>query len=161
MRKIVSCFIAAMLVLPIHGLAQSTSTNNWTAVTTVPSGQKLVIELRNGKKVKGEFGGASETTVMVARGKNTENITRSDIREIYRENGGSAGKSTLIGTAIGGGTGAVLGAATGGCDGQFLCFGGRGVFAGILGVAGAGVGAITGFVVGKLRQKKVLIYEAT
>jgi hypothetical protein len=161
MRKIVSCFIAAMLALPIDGLAQSTSNNNWTAVTTVPSGQKLVIELRNGKKVKGEFGSASETTVTVARGKNTEDVNRSDVRKIYRENGVSAGKNTVIGTAIGGGTGTVLGAATGGCDPQSFCIVGRGGVAGILGVAGASVGAITGFVVGKLRQKKVLIYEAT
>jgi hypothetical protein len=161
MRKIVSCFITAMLALPIEGLAQSTSTNNWTAVTTVPSGQKLVIELRNGKKVKGEFGSASETSVTVARGKNTEELNRSDVRKIYRENGVSAGKSTLIGTTIGGGTGAVLGAATGGCDPQSFCIIDRGGVAGILGVAGASVGAITGFVVAKLRQKKVLIYEAT
>jgi hypothetical protein len=48
-----------MLALPIEGMAQSRSTNNRTAVTTtLPSGQKLVIELRNGKKVKGEFGSA-------------------------------------------------------------------------------------------------------
>ena len=47
-----------MLALPIEGMAQSTSTSNRTAVTTLPSGQKLVIELRNGKKVKGEFGSA-------------------------------------------------------------------------------------------------------
>ena len=161
MRKIVSCFIAAMLALPIDGLAQSTSSNNWTAVTTLPSGQKLVIELRNGKKVKGEFGSASETTLTVALSKNTEDINRSEIRKIYRENGVSAGKSTLIGTAIGGGTGAVLGGATGGCDPQSFCIIDRGAAAGILGVAGASVGAITGFVVGKLRQKKVLIYEAT
>jgi hypothetical protein len=135
MRKIVSCFIAAMLALSIDGLAQSTSTNNWTSVRTLPSGQKLVIELRNGKKVKGEFGSASETTVTVARGKNTEDINRSEIRKIYRENGVSAGKSTLIGTAIGGGGGAVLGGAIGGCDPQSFCIIGRGGAAGILGVA--------------------------
>src|SRR5262245_25931709 len=111
MRKIVSCLLMAMLALPIDGLAQSTSTNNWTAVTTLPSGQKLVIELRNGKNIKGEFGSASETTVTVARGKNMENINRAEIRRIHRANGVSAGKSTLMGTAIGGGTGAALGAA--------------------------------------------------
>jgi hypothetical protein len=161
MRKIVSCFIAVLLALPLDGLAQSTSTNNWTAVTTVPSGQKLVIELRNGKKVKGEFGSASETSVTVARGQDREDINRSDIRKIYREKGVSAGKSTLIGTAIGGGTGAVLGAAGGGCDPQSFCIIDRQGTSIILGVAGAIVGAITGFVVGKLRQKKVLIYETT
>src|SRR5262249_14382907 len=132
MREIVSCFIAAMLALPIDGLAQSTSTNNWTAVTTLPSGQKLVIELRNGKKLKREFARASETAVTVARGKNTEDINRSGIRKIYRENGVSAGKSTLIGTAIGGGTGVVLGSATGGCDPQSFCIIDRGGAASIL-----------------------------
>ena len=158
MRKTASCLIAATLVLPVQGLAQqSASTNNWTAVTAVPSGQKLVVELKTGKEIKGEFGSASETSVTLVRGKSTEDINRSDIRKVYRESRGSAGKSTLIGTAIGGGTGVVAGAASGGCT-QF-CIIGRGEATAILGVGGAGIGAITGFVVGKLRQKKVLIYE--
>ena len=160
-RNVVSCLIAVMLALPMDGLAQSTSTTSWATVATVPSGQKLVIELKTGEKLKGKFGSASETGMTLVRGKNTEDIKRSDIRRVYRENGVSATKSTLIGTAIGGGTGAVLGAATGGCDsGGIICFT-RGETALGLGIFGAGIGAITGFVVGKLRQKKVLIYEMT
>jgi hypothetical protein len=159
MRNIVSCLIAVMLALPIDGLAQSTSTNNWAAVATVPSGQKLVVELKTGKKVKGKFGSASETAVTLVRGKITEDINRSDIRKVYSENGVSATKSTLIGTAIGGGTGAVVGAATGGCDPNAFCIIGPGGSAALLGVLGAGIGAITGFVVGKVRQKKVVLYE--
>jgi hypothetical protein len=160
-RNVVSCLIAVMLALPMDGLAQSTSTTSWATVATVPSGQKLVIELKTGEKLKGKFGSASETAVTLVRGKNTENINRSDIRKVYSENGVSATKSTLIGTAIGGGTGAVLGAATGGCHpNDFLCVS-RGEAAALGVVLGAGIGAITGFVVGKLRQKKVLIYEMT
>ena len=159
MRNVFSCLIAGMLALPMDGLAQSASTNNWAAVATVPSGQKLVVELKTGKKVKGKFGSASETAVTLVRGKNTEDLNRSDIRKVYSENGVSATKSTLIGTAIGGGTGAVLGAATGGCDANDFCVTDRGDIAAVLGVLGAGIGAITGFVVGKLRQKKVIIYE--
>jgi hypothetical protein len=159
MRNVVSCLIAGMLALPMDGLAQSTSTNNWAAVATVPSGQKLVVELKTGRKVKGKFDSASETAVTLVRGKNTEDINRSDILKVYSENGVSATKSTLIGTAIGGGTGAVLGAA-GGCDpNDFVCSIDRGGAAAILGVLGAGIGAMTGFFIGKGRQKKVLIYE--
>jgi len=162
MRIVASCVIAGMLALPMDGLAQSTSTtNNWAAVTTVPSGQKLIVELKTGKKIKGKFGSASETAVTLARGKNAEDIKRSDIRKVYSENGVSATKSTVIGTAIGGGTGAVLGAAIGGCDPNAFCTIGRGGSAALLGVLGAGIGAITGFVVGKVRQKKVVIYEVT
>ena len=157
MRKLVSCFITAMLALPIDGLAQSTSTNNWTAITTVESGQKLVIELKTGKKIKGKFGIASETTVTLVRGKKTEEINRSDIRKVTRESGASATKSTLIGTAIGGGTGAGLAAATDGC--REFCIIDRGEAAAIFGVMGAGIGAVTGLLVGKARQKKILIYE--
>jgi hypothetical protein len=159
-RRIISCLIATTLVLPIEGVAQqSASANNWAAITTVRSGEKLIIELKTGKELKGKFGSASETAVTLVRGKNTEDINRSDIRKVYRENGVSATKSTLIGTAIGGGSGAVLGAAAGGCHpGDIFCTT-RGETAAILGVLGAGIGAITGFVVGKLRQKKVLMYE--
>ena len=157
MRKIASCLVAGMLAISMDGMAQSTLTNNWTAVTTVPSGQSVVIELRTGKKVKGKFGSASETSVTLVHGTKTEDINRSDIRKVSRESGGSAGKSTLIGTAIGGGAGAGLGAAAGGCDQS--CFIDRGELTAAFGVAGAGIGAVLGLVVGKARQKKTLIYE--
>ena len=159
MRKAVCCLIAVMLAAPMNGLAQSTTTNNWTAVSTFPSGQNLVIELKTGKKLKGKFGSASETAVTLMRGKKTEEINRSDIRRVSRENGVSAGKSTAIGAAIGGGAGAGLGAAIGGCDGRQICIIDRGGAAAILGAMGAGIGAITGLLVGKGRQKKILIYE--
>ena len=159
MRIIVSSLIAGMLATPMGGLAQSTSTSNWTAITTVESGQKLVIELKSGKKVTGKFGSASETGVTLARGKKTEDINRSDIRKVYREKGMSVPKRTLRGAGIGAGVGAVVGAAAGGCDGDSGCFIGRGEAAAATAVAGAGVGALIGFVRGLINHKKTLIYE--
>lgn len=137
------------------------STNNWTAVTTLQSGKKVSIELKSGKKVKGKFGSASETSITVIRGKNTEDVNRADIQKVYRENGKSIGESTLIGTGMGGGVGAIMGAAVGGCNGdQWVCFT-RGETATYLGAFGAGLGAITGFLVGSLSHNMTLIYEAT
>ena len=159
MRSVVSCLIAIMLALPTEGLAQST--NNWTAVTTLRSGKKVSIELKSGKKVKGKFGSASETSITVIRGKNTEDVNRADIQKVYRENGKSIGKSTLIGTGIGGGGGAIMGAAVGGCnDTSFLCFTRRET-ATYLGAFGAGLGASIGFLVGLLSHNMTLIYEGT
>ena len=159
MRIVVFCLIAGMLATPMDGLAQSTSTNNWTAITTVASGQKLVIELKSGKKVTGKFGSASETAVTLARGKKTEDINRSDIRKVFREKGLSVPKRTLRGTAIGAGAGAVVGLAIGGCDKPNGCVVDRGVYAAAGGVVGATVGALTGFVRGLLSHRKTLIYE--
>jgi len=159
MRIVVFCLIAGMLATPMNGLAQSTTTNNWTDIATVASGQKLVIELKSGKKVTGKFGSASETAVTLARGKKTEDINRSDIRKIFREKGMPVGKRTLRGAGIGAGVGAVAGAAIGGCDKGSGCFVERHEAAAIGGVLGAGVGALTGLVRGLINHRKTLIYE--
>jgi len=158
-RIVVFCLLAGMLATPVDGLAQSTSTDNWTAVTTVASGQRLVIELKTGKKVTGKFGSASETAVTLARGKKTEDINRSDIRKVFHEKGMSVPKRTLRGTAIGAGAGALVGTVIGGCDNANGCLVDRGAIAAFGSVVGASVGALTGFVRGMLNHKKTLIYE--
>jgi hypothetical protein len=161
LRSVVSCVVAILLVVPllsIDGFAQS-ATTTWSGVTSLQPGQKVSIELKNGKKVKGKFGSASETSITISRGKNTEDVTRADIRKVFRENGGSVGKSTLVGAGIGGGAGAILGVSTGGCDNSgWFCIT-RGQAAAVVGIMGATVGALTGLVVGLLRKNRTLIYE--
>jgi len=159
--KLTPCMLALVMAVPTDAWTQSHPLNNWAAVVAVPSGQKLAIELNSGKRISGKLGAASETGLSIVRGKKTQDINRSDIRKIHRESGPSVGKSTLIGTGIGGGSGAIIGAAAGGCDSSsdFFCLS-RGETAAVLGVLGASIGAVTGLVIGLVGGKKTLIYEA-
>ena len=158
MRNILSYVIVVILAAPLNGLAQNVS-GTWTTVTALQPLQKLIVELKSGKTVKGEFSSASDSGLTLIRGNKMENVDRTEIRKIYQDGGTSATKSTLIGTAVGGGGGAVLGAAAGGCNpGGFVCFT-RVETAGGTALVGASVGAITGFVIGKVRHKKTLLYE--
>ena len=159
MRTLVSCLIAVMLALPLEGIAQTA--NNWKSVTSLQSGQKVIVELKDGKKLKRKFGHASETSVTLLSGKNTEDVARTDIRKVYRETGASKGKSTLVGAGVGGGAGAIFGAAALGSDDKGWFSITRSEAAGVVGIFGASVGAVTGFVVGLVRHKKTLIYEAS
>jgi hypothetical protein len=161
LRNVVICMLALIMVVPPDAWTQSPPLNNWTTVVAVPAGQKLVIELNSGKRLNGKLGAVSETGLSIVRGKKSEDISRSDIRKVHRESGASLGKSTLIGAGIGGGSGAIIGAAGGGCDGRgFICFS-RGETAAALGVVGASIGSVAGLVIGMVRHKKTLIYEAT
>ena len=157
-RNILSYVIVAILAAPLNGLAQSAS-STWTTVADIQPLLKLIVELKSGKTVKGEFSSASESGLVLVRGNKMENVDRIEIRKIYQDGGTSATKSTLIGAAVGGGGGAVLGATAFGCNsGGFICFS-RTEAAGFTAVVGASVGAITGFVIGKVRHKKTLLYE--
>lgn len=157
-RSILSYVIVVILAAPLNGLAQ-TAPGTWTTVTTLQPLKKLIVELKSGKTLKGEFSSATDSGLTLVRGNKMENVDRTEIRKIYQDGGTSATKSTLIGTAVGGGGGAVLGAAAFGCNsGGFICFS-RAEAAGLTAVVGASVGAITGFVIGKVRHKKTLLYE--
>ena len=159
MQKILSYVIVVILAAPLNGLAQNVSAT-WTTVTALQPLQKLIVELKSGKTVKGEFGSASDSGLTLVRGNKMENVDRTEIRKIYQDGGTSATKSTLIGAAVGGGGGAVLGAAAGGgCSPRsFICFT-RAEAAGAIALVGVSVGAISGLVIGKVHHKKTLLYE--
>jgi hypothetical protein len=159
MRNILSCLIAVILAMPSSASAQSVGNNGWAAVATSPAGQNLQVELKSGKTVKGKLSSASESGLTLLRGKTKENIERADVRRIYRKGGKSVGKSTLIGAGVGGAGGAIVGTAAGG-DGKGIMSFSRKGGAAVFGVAGAAIGAITGLVIGLVRHKKTLIYEA-
>jgi hypothetical protein len=97
MRNIVTYVIVVILAAPLNGLAQNVSAN-WTTVTALQPLQKLIVELKSGKTVKGEFSSASDSGLTLIRGNKMENVDRTEIRKIYQDGGTSATKSTLIGT---------------------------------------------------------------
>lgn len=140
-------------------MAQQVS-SDWSAVTAISSGEKISVELKDGKKMKGRLRSVSDSILTLDRGSKTTDVSRDSIARVYRMAGAagkSVGKAAAIGAAIGGGAGVGLGISAGGYEDLS-----RGELAGILGAVGAGLGAGIGAIVGGLgsKEKRVLIYES-
>ena len=152
--------LTSFLLSPVTLVAQGV-TDDWSRLNSVANGSKLSVKLKTGKKMDGTLTGVSDTSLtMLVKNTSTE-IKRDDVRSVHQVGGTSVTKSTLIGLGAGAGAGALLGAVGAATDDD-NSFGdiNDGVAAGITTVLGAAAGAITGFVIGKTRKKKVLIYEA-
>jgi uncharacterized membrane protein len=98
----------------------------------------------------------SDTILSLEQGNKTTDVNRGDALKVYRVMPKSAKRATMIGLGIGVGVGGLAGgiaAASGtGESGEY----GWGVL--IVGVIGAGVGALTGYISGS-RKQRTLIYE--
>lgn len=152
-------FISLMSVTPTFAQQSGVSTD-WSTVMAISAGEKVSIETKDGKKMKGRIRSVSDTMVTLDRGSKTSDLTRDSISKVYRMEGStgkSVGKAALIGAAIGGGAGIGLGVASGGYEDIS-----RGEIAGILGAVGAAIGAGIGAIVGGLgsKEKRVLVYQS-
>lgn len=162
-RSAISLVLAVLLALPPVASAQEATAviNDWASLKTVAAATKLDVRLKNGKKVKGKLISVSDTALTLSDDNTPTDLNQADIQSVYLIRGQSVMKSTLIGAAIVGGAGAALGAAGGNSHS-----GGWGpgynapAVAAALGVIGAGVGAAGGAVIGKIRRKRTLIYQA-
>ena len=152
--------LISFLLSPLTLVAQ-TGTSDWSRLSSVANGSKLSVKLRNGKKVDGTLSSVSDTALTLMVKNTSTEIKRDDIRSVHQVGGTSVTKSTLIGLGAGAGTGALLGVVGEATDNDnsFGCCNGGAVTAGLT-VLGAVAGAITGFVIGKTHNKKVLVYEA-
>jgi len=157
--KLFSLTLTILLLLsqPSFLLGQAVDQQrDWAAVQSLSTGVRLLIETKDGKRLKGKLSNASAATIALTRNNRTENLNKDDIQKIYELGGGSRAKSTAIGAALGAGVGgggaAILLAATGGSDDTTGIIG-KGV------LIGAGVGAVMGLVVGK-GSRRILIYES-
>jgi hypothetical protein len=149
--------VASLLLSSITLVAQITETSDWSALRVIASGSKLSVKLKNGKAVDGKLDRLSDSALSLS-GKNAPvEIKREDVLSIYQITKKSATKATLIGMGGGAGAGAVIGAA-GASDNGFDKID-HAVTAGLT-VLGAGVGALTGYLIGRGGSKRVLVYEA-
>jgi small nuclear ribonucleoprotein (snRNP)-like protein len=135
-------------------------TNNWSRVTAVAAGTKLSVKLKNGKTVNGTFNNASDSTLSVMVKNSPMEIKRDDVATVHEVvKKSSATKATLIGTAVGAGVGAAAGGiATAKDDDGFDKI--DHVATAGLAVAGAGVGALVGYLIGRGGNQRVLLYES-
>ena len=151
--------VATLLLATVTVMAQD-QTNNWSRVTAVAAGTKLAVKLKNGKTVNGTFNNASDRTLSVMVKNSPVEIKRDDVATVHEVvKKSSATKATLIGTAVGAGVGAAAGGiATAKDDDGFDKI--DHVATAGLAVAGAGVGALVGYLIGRGGNQRVLLYES-
>ncbi|MCI0337289.1 MAG: hypothetical protein L0226_06920 [Acidobacteria bacterium] len=129
---------------------------DWSIVEMLTDGEKLQIDLRSGKSLKGRLASVSNTGLSLSEGGKTISINRDDVSRVYQVIGRTRGKSALRGAGIGG--------AIGGGIGLILYLPGRDDLVGWLpasfAVLGAGIGVGVGAVFSG-GQKRVLIYRAS
>lgn len=157
---VVAFCLLAMLARPHAGFAQATPVpivGSWEAIKAIPPGDEVRVRLRNGRTLMGRLINVSDTALTIELGKKTMDVTRADTLRVHRVITKSAKKATLIGLGIGAGIGGVggggLAAAAGAQQPRDYA-----IVAGFLAAIGAGVGALTGYLVGS-RKHRELIYE--
>ena len=151
--------VASLLLSSITLAAQGTATNDWAALKSIAAGSKLSVNVKNGKAVNGKLNSVSDSTLSLSVKNGPVELRREDVLSIYQVTKKSSTKATLIGMGVGAGAGAGIGAAGASNDNNGFDKIDHAVIAG-LAVLGAGVGAMTGYLVGRGGSKRVLVYEA-
>jgi len=160
-QRVLSCVCIFLMIVP-NANSQAKSHNDWVMLQRLTRGDKVAIQLKTGKTIKGEFDSSTDAALTIAVDNRTRSIDRNDVKKVNRISGSSVAKSTLTGTAVGAAAGATTGAAIGdNCDRSSLgpCFG-RGVVALVGAVLFAIPGAAVGLVIGLHGRHRELIYEA-
>jgi hypothetical protein len=128
---------------------------DWTIVELLKNGEKLSIELKSGKSIKGKLANVTNTGLSISEGTKTSSLSRDDVLRVYQVIGRTRGKSALRGAGIGGAIGAG--------SGLIIYLPARddnvGVLVPIFGAIGAGIGAGVGLAFSG-GQRRVLIYQA-
>jgi hypothetical protein len=149
----------ALLLASIHVAAQG-NLSDWSRLSSLTAGSKLSVKLKDGKTVEGKLSSVSASALSLTVKNKPMDLKREDVLSVHQVTKKSATKSTLIGLAVGTGTGALIGGvadASANDDGFEKI---DNVAAGAITVIGAVAGTVTGFLIGRGHSKKVLVYEA-
>ncbi len=155
----VTMILCLLFLSPVTLMAQ-TGLNDWSRLNSVASGSKLSVKLKDGKIVEGALRNVSDTGLSLTVKNAERELRRDDVLTIHEVSPKSVTKSTLIGLGVGAGAGAAIGIAgdASGHDNGFEKLDNT-VAAGVA-VLGAGVGALSGFLIGRSGKKRVLLYES-
>lgn len=133
---------------------QTGSSNSWTSVQQIGTDEKIVVKRKDGKEIKGRMIEASETTLTIDRDGKPLAIARDDVRRVHVITGkAEKGKWALIGAGIGGGAGTGIGAIK-----YSPLVDDSELFIPLGLMVGAGVGAVTGMLIGRGKRKRELVY---
>ncbi len=136
-----------------HNVLAQSRAGSWDAVKAVYTDTKLEVKLTSGETIKGKMIEATDATLALLQDGRRVEVPRDRVQRVYAEGKRSVKRTTLIGAAIGGGGGIGIGLAVFG-QGDFT----RSVIP-AAGIAGAGIGAGVGALLGLRRSKPVMIYE--
>lgn len=151
--------LALMLVAaqarPALARQKGVATGDWSTVQAIPSGEKIVVRTKDGKRFEGTFDSATDLIIALKRDGKSTAVERERVRRVSRKGGKSRKNGALWGAAIGGGSGlAVGGGLYQGSESDFV-----GAIIPVTTILGAGIGAAIGALLGK-GKKDVTIYEA-
>ncbi len=158
---------ATILILSIVAFGQSAllaqvagqpKFGTWEAVKGIPSGEKVQINLKSGRTIKGEISSVSDSGITIGLGSKAVTTGRDEVQRVFHAVGKSSRKpvvtGALIGAAVGAGGLAIAVAARGSGETSELA----GALLGVT-LAGAGIGALIGNAF-RRGKKLVLIYES-
>ncbi len=158
LKRILTPFIAlAFLAQTSVARIQETSKapGDWTIVELLKKGEKLSVEMKSGKSIKGELTSVSQIGLSISEGGKTTDLSRDDVSRVYQLIGRTRGKSALRGAGIGGAIGVT--------GGLILYLPARDDIVGWIvpafGAIGVGIGAGVGAAFSG-GQRRVLIYQA-
>ncbi len=158
----------ALILVALTLLSNSTIVNagqgnssEWAAVQAISSGEKLRVELKDGKKVEGRLINVSNTSLTIERKNAPTDFNRDSIAKVYRFVQKSAGKSVAKSAAIGAGIGFGAGAGVGIAAGNYEDLG-TAELVGVLGGIGAAIGAGIGALIGSFgsHKRRELVYQS-
>lgn len=157
MRKAVTWLVIILLTQQSTIFAQKISDpsiGTWSDVQALHAGDELIINLKDGRSIKGRLSGVSDSGLSVSGGKGETVLDREGIFRIYRRVPKSHNRAMAIGAAICGGLGVAGGASSDGA-GDWSQPAAPVLTAAVF----AGVGALIGRAVSG-GKKRVLIYQA-
>lgn len=155
-RIATSITLIASLLLSSTATAQTRT--DWSRLNTIESDSKLSVKLKNGKTINGKLNSVSDSALSLTVKKKPVDIRREEVLTVHQVTKKSVAAPTLIGAGAGAGIGAAAGAVSDDDEGFAIVT--KGQLAAGLAVIGAGLGAITGYFIGRGRSKRVLIYQA-
>ena len=154
---VVLTLLLSFLLSPVILLAQ-TGMNDWSRLNSISNGTKLSVKLKDGKKFDGTLEAISDSSLTLTVKNARKEVRREEVASVHEVSGKSATKATLIGLGVGAGAGAAIGLAGDASSDGFETID-NAVTAGVA-VLGAGIGALTGFLIGRSGKKRVLLYES-
>jgi small nuclear ribonucleoprotein (snRNP)-like protein len=156
---LVFTLITTMVFSPLVAIAQgSSSTSDWSSLRSIPVDSKLSVKLKTGKTIDGKLRSVSDATLTLISKNTSVELKQEEISTVHHLLKKSATTATLIGLGVGAGAGAAIGGLASSNDNSGLEKIDHVATAG-LAVAGAVIGAVSGYFIGRGATKRVLVFE--
>ncbi|HEX8285389.1 MAG TPA: hypothetical protein VF588_18690 [Pyrinomonadaceae bacterium] len=84
--------------------------DDWSAVQSLSTGEKIVVRTKDGDRLTGRFDSATDLVINFTDGRKKISLTRESVRRVQIDRGNSRLRGTLVGAAIGAGAGFAVGA---------------------------------------------------